>query len=257
MTSNAQGIVTQNKYVIMYNRLLQFKLPPLPMKILVIEDEEKIALFIKNVLEREGNLVTVCDSVEEATKKDYELTHDLVILDLMLPGKRGEYYVKDIRKKRLNIPILVLSALSRISNKIELLNNGADDYMTKPFDADELIARVNAMYRRYLQTERKDQLNYGDFAFFRKQNKVKREGKEITLTKKEGELLEFLLQNEGKTVRTEDIIRKIWGAKITYHSNVVQATIRRLRKKIDSGFDNKLIENRHGIGYCFNLPVKK
>jgi DNA-binding response OmpR family regulator len=227
------------------------------MKILVVEDEEKIASFIQQILEKEGNLVTTCDSIEEVTKKGYEMTHDIIILDLMLAGKRGEFFVKDVRKRRLNVPILVLSALGRISNKIELLNLGADDYMTKPFDAEELIARVNAMYRRYLQIERKDQMNYGNFVFYRKQNKAKREGKEITLTKKEGELLEFLLQNEGKTVRTEDIIRKIWGAKITYHSNVVQATIRRLRKKVDSGFKEKLIENRHGIGYCFTFPEKR
>lgn len=232
------------------------QLLPTTMKILVIEDEEKIASFIHQVLEHEGNLVTVCDSVEEASKHEYETTHDLMILDLMLSGKRGEFYVKEIRKKHQNMPILVLSALSRISNKIELLNLGADDYMTKPFDAEELVARVNAMYRRYLQTTRKDEVNYGDFSFSRKQNTVSREGKNIILTKKEGELLEFLLQNQGKTVRTEDIIRKIWGAKITYHSNVVQATIRRLRKKVDSGFAHPLIENRHGIGYSLNLPEK-
>lgn len=227
------------------------------MKILLIEDEEKIAKFIRSVLESERNLVTVCDSIEEASKHGYEITHDLIILDLMLAGKRGEFYVKDIRKKRLNVPILVLSALGRISNKIELLNLGADDYMTKPFDADELIARVNAVYRRYLAMERKDHMKFGNFEFYRKQNKIKREGKEIVLTKKEGELLELLLQNKGKTVRMEDIVRKIWGSKITYHSNVVQATVRRLRGKVDSGFETKLIENRHGIGYCLNLPEKK
>lgn len=227
------------------------------MKILVIEDEEKIASFIQTVLKNEGNFVTVCDSIEKAAEHQYEGTHDLIVLDLMLRGKRGEFYVKEIRKKRLNIPILVLSALSRIEDKIELLNIGADDYMTKPFDAQELIARVNAMYRRYLQSERKDQLNYGDFSFYQKQNKVKREGKEIILTKKEGELLEFLLQNKGKTVRTEDIIRKIWGAKPTYHSNIVQATIRRLRKKMDTGFSHKLIENRHGIGYSLTLAEQE
>lgn len=227
------------------------------MKILLIEDEEKIAKFIRSVLESEKNLVTVCDSIEEASKRGYEITHDLIILDLMLAGKRGEFYVKDIRKKRLNVPILVLSALGRISNKIELLNLGADDYMTKPFDADELIARVNAVYRRYLAMERKDHMKFGNFEFYRKQNKIKREGKEIVLTKKEGELLELLLQNKGKTVRMEDIVRKIWGSKITYHSNVVQATVRRLRGKVDMGFETKLIENRHGIGYCFNLPEKR
>jgi len=227
------------------------------MKILVVEDEEKIASFIQKILEQEGNLVTVCDSIEEIGKKGYEMTHDIIILDLMLIGKRGEFFVKDVRKRRLNIPIMVLSALGRISNKIELLNLGADDYMTKPFDAQELIARVNAMYRRYLQMDRKDHQQFGGFSFYRKQNRIVRDGKDIKLTKKEGELFEFLLQNEGKTVRTEDIIRKIWGAKITYHSNVVQATIRRLRRKVDSDFDHKLIENRHGIGYCLNLPPTK
>ena len=225
------------------------------MKILIIEDEEKISSFIQTVLENEGNLATVCDSIEEATKNGYEMTHDLIILDLLLAGKRGEFFVKDIRKRRLNIPILVLSALGRISNKIELLNLGADDFMTKPFDGQELIARINAMYRRYLQMDRKDQLQFGNVSFYRKQNRLVRDGNDIKLTKKEGELFEFLLQNEGKTIRTEDIIRKIWGAKITYHSNVVQATIRRLRKKVDSDFDHKLIENRHGIGYSLTLPA--
>jgi DNA-binding response OmpR family regulator len=220
------------------------------MKILIVEDEEKIANFMQLILEKEGNLVTACDSMEEAEKHGYEMTHDLIILDLMLAGKRGETYVRNIRKKRQNVPILVVSALGRISNKIELLNLGADDYMTKPFDAEELVARVNALYRRSLQLEKKDSINHNDFVFYRKQNKIQREGKEIILTKKEGELLEFLLQNEGKTVRTEDIIRKLWGGKITYHSNVVHATIRRLRRKVDDDFEKKLIENHHGIGYC-------
>lgn len=224
------------------------------MRILVVEDEEKIALFIKEVLEAEGNVVTMCDSVEEVLKLGYEMTSDMIILDLNLIGKSGEFLVKEIRKKRLNVHILILSALNRISNKIELLNLGADDYMTKPFDAKELIARVNSLYRRYLQMENKDQINVGNLIFYRKQNKISRDGKNITLTKKEGELFEFLLQNQGKTVQTEDIIRKIWGSKVTYHSNVVQATIRRLRIKVDKGFKNKLIENHHGIGYCLVVP---
>lgn len=223
------------------------------MKILIIEDEEKIANFIGSVLETESNQVTICSTAEEALKHGYEYSHDVIILDLLLPGKRGEYFLRNIRKKRINVPVLVLSALSRISNKIELFNLGADDYMTKPFDALELIARVNALYRRYLQMERKDQIKAGEVVFQRKQNKIIREGKEIQLTKKEGELFEFLMQNRGKTVRTEDIIRKIWGSKVNYHSNVVQATIRRLRKKVDENFKTKLIKSCHGIGYILSV----
>jgi two-component system, OmpR family, response regulator ArlR len=223
------------------------------MKILIVEDEEKIASFIKSVLENEGNQATTCESVEEVLKHGYESNHDLLILDLMLPGKRGEYLLREMRKKKINIPVIVLSALNRIGNKIELFNLGADDYMTKPFDALELIARVNAQYRRYLQMERKEQIKAGPITFHRRQNKIIREGKEIQLTKKEGELFEFLLQNRDKTIRTEDIIRKIWGSKITYHSNVVQATIRRLRRKVDEHFKKKLIKSCHGIGYVLSL----
>jgi DNA-binding response OmpR family regulator len=223
------------------------------MKILVLEDEEKIAEFVKQVLENEGNYVTVCDSVESAMKHGYEMTHDLILLDLMLAGKRGEYYVKEIRKKRLSIPILVLSALDRISNKIELLNLGADDYLTKPFNAQELIARVNAIYRRYLQQYRREEIEFEGLSFFRKQNKIKFENKDIQLTKKEGELLEFLLQNVNKTVRSEDLIRRMWGSKVTYHSNVLQACVRRLRKKIDCQNPERLIRNHHGIGYIIEL----
>jgi|WetSurMetagenome_2_1015567.scaffolds.fasta_scaffold41076_2 DNA-binding response OmpR family regulator len=223
------------------------------MKILIVEDEEKIANFISTVLENEGNQITICASCEQVLKHGHEYSHDLIILDLMLPGKRGEYLLQNIRKKKINAPVLVLSALSRISNKIELFNLGADDYMTKPFDALELIARVNALYRRYLQMERKDHLKVGPIVFQRKQNKIIREGKEIQLTKKEGELFEFLLQNRDKTVRTEDIIRKIWGSKVDNHSNVVQATIRRLRKKVDDNFESKLIRSCHGIGYVLSV----
>ncbi len=223
------------------------------MKILIVEDEEKITHFIRSVLEAEGNQVTICDSVEQVLKHGHENTHDLIILDLMLPGKRGEYLLQNIRKKKINVPVLVLSALSRIGNKIELFNLGADDYLTKPFDALELIARINALYRRYLQMERKDQIKVGPITFQRKQNKILRENKEIQLTKKEGELFEFLLQNRGKTVRTEDIIRKIWGSKVNNHSNVVQATIRRLRKKVDEDFSEKLIRSCHGIGYVLSI----
>ena len=224
------------------------------MKILVIEDEEKILKFLEHILTHEGHFVTLCKTANEALMHDLAASHDFILLDLMLDGVQGDEFVGRLRKSKSNIPILVLSALGQISTKIDLLNLGVDDYMTKPFDAGELIARIEALYRRYLEIGVKDEADYGEMKFFRKQNKVIRGGKEIFLTNREGDLLDYLLKNEGKTVRTDDILVKVWHAKMGYHSNIVQATIRRLRKKIDEGFDYQLIRNVHGIGYTVVLP---
>ncbi|MBD3328833.1 response regulator [Candidatus Peregrinibacteria bacterium] len=221
------------------------------MKILLVEDEKNIADFIKEILESEKISVTTADSVEKALKNNYSDDHDVIILDLMLEGKSGDGLVESLRKAHSSIPILVLSALSQISKKVELLNLGADDYMTKPFDAEELIARVNALYRRHLESSSADEVIIDDLKFIRKQNKIIRGGRSEYLTKKEGEVLDLLIKNQGNVVRTEDLLLKVWQAKKGYHSNIVQATIRRLRKKVDSGFDHKFIRNVHGIGYMF------
>lgn len=224
------------------------------MKILVIEDEEQLSEFLKEVLEKEHFNVTLCPSIEEALKSQLPTHHDMILLDLMLPGRGGEHLVRELRRQKRNIPIIVVSALSQISTKIEMMNLGADDYVTKPFDVKELIARINALYRRYLKDKSSDKETYGDITFYWKQNKVVREGKTILLTKKEGELLQFLLENRGLTVRIEDILMRVWQAKVGFTSNVVQSTIRRLRRKIDADFKHKLIRNVHGIGYVLILP---
>ena len=227
------------------------------MKILVIEDEKQIADFLLEVLEKEHFVVTVVSNIEEALKQQLPSHHDLIILDLMLPGKGGEVLVQELRKQMRNIPIIVVSALSQIATKIDLMNMGADDYVTKPFDAKELIARINALYRRYLKNKNTDKETYGEITFYWKQNRVEREGKTILLTKKEGELLQFLLENRGLTVRIEDILMRVWQAKVGFTSNVVQSTIRRLRNKIDADFKHKIIRNVHGIGYVLILPEDK
>ncbi len=223
------------------------------MKVLIIEDEEQLSQLVKQVVEKEGNVVTCVDSIEEALQKNYQYTHDIVILDLMLVGKRGEYFVQEVRKNRLSIPILVMSALQTTSSKIELLNIGADDYLTKPFDSNELIARLNSLYRRSLNISQKEEMAFEKLTYLTGSNRVKIGDQEIKLTKKEGELLEILISNHGKTVRAEDLIRKLWGSKVSYHSNVLQACVRRLRKKIESGERPELIINHHGIGYSINV----
>jgi len=219
------------------------------MRILLIEDEQELVHFLKKILENAGNDVTAFPSLQGVLEPNHNFDYDLIILDLMLPGKPGSYLIKELRKKKLHIPVLVLSAIHQINSKTDLLNMGADDYMVKPFDAQELLARINALYRRYIEIQYTDEENYEDLTFYPKQNKIIRKKKEIFLTEKEGELLHFLLQNKEKTVRSQDILYKIWHANAGFHSNVLQATIRRLRQKIDSGFDQKLIHSIHGIGY--------
>ena len=222
------------------------------MRVLVVEDELKIAEFIRSVLESDGNQVTLCMSAEEVLDHSYEHSHDLLILDLMLAGKQGGLdLVKKLKKERVKVPIIVLTALNQISTKVDLFNAGVDDYITKPFDALELMARVKSVYRRYLDGRIENEIEVGDFVFQRKENLVLRNGEKIPLTVKEGELLLYLVENAGKVVRSEDILKRIWNTRVGFHSNILQATIRRLRKKLDANSLQKYIKNVHGIGYTF------
>lgn len=222
------------------------------MRVLVVEDELKIAEFIRSVLETDGNQVTLATSVEEVLDHNYEHSHDLLILDLMLAGKQGGLdLVKKLKKERVKVPIIVLTALNQIGTKVDLFNAGVDDYITKPFDALELMARVKSVYRRYLDGRIENEIEVGDFVFQRKENLVLRNGEKIPLTVKEGELLLFLVENAGKVVRSEDILKRIWNTRVGFHSNILQATIRRLRKKLDAKSLQKYIKNVHGVGYTF------
>ncbi|MCC6643677.1 response regulator transcription factor [Candidatus Peregrinibacteria bacterium] len=222
------------------------------MRILVVEDEKKIADFIKEILEAEGNEVTLSTSTEEVLEHNYVSSHDLMILDLMLSGKQGGLdLVKMLKKDRTGIPIIVLTALNQINTKVELFNAGVDDYLTKPFEALELLARIKSVYRRYLEGRIENEMVIDDMIFQRKEHLVIRAGKKIFLTVKECELLCFLIENAGKIVRSEDILKRVWNTRVGFHSNILQATVRRLRKKLDDGFEKKYIKNVHGVGYCF------
>ena len=219
------------------------------MKILLIEDEQDLARFVKKILENAGNSVTWFPSLQEVLGGSYDWDHDLIILDLMLPDKPGSFLLEELRRLKISIPILVLSAKHDIDTKASLLNLGADDYLTKPFDARELLARINAISRRSFEMDHGNELVFADMIFYRKQNKVVRGDKEVQLTKREGELLDILFRHRGQIVRTQDILNKIWHAGSGFHSNIVQATVYRLRAKIDTGFKQRLIHSIHGVGY--------
>lgn len=225
------------------------------MRILLVEDDEKVAAAVSGVLKSYGHKVTVCDSVRDILASDLYSKNDLIILDLILNQERGEELVKKLRGQKISTPILVTSALSEPDTKVNLLELGADDYLTKPFDYKELLARVEALKRRCFDSEwKEDEESHGDITFYWKHNEVVRNGVRIPLTKKQGELLRLLFDNNGRTVKSEDILKKIWRIKPGHHSNIVQSMIRRLRKQLDTDFSHKMIRNVHGVGYCLKLP---
>lgn len=224
------------------------------MKVVLIEDDKRIADRIKFLLDGENILVTHFDTIENTLTSDYLINNDLIILDLMLPGgKSGDYFV-DLIRKNSDIPILIISALYNSSIKVKLFAKGIDDYLVKPFNDRELIARVKALHRRSYEHIHLYDNFHASIKFFRTENKILREGNEILLTNKESLLLNFLLKNNGKILKSENIIHEIWKNKNGYHANILQTTIRRLRKKIDDDFSHKLIKSIYGVGYSICLP---
>ena len=150
------------------------------------------------------------------------------------------------------MPMLVLNAIDHIDKKAEMHNLGADDYLSKPFEMQELIARLQALYRRYVEEKLEESMHFGELVFYKKQNKVQFNDKDVLLTQKEADILNFLLENKGNVVTNEDILINVWKTKPGFSSNIVQSTIRRLRKKLDTGNNVNFIKNVHGLGYIIS-----
>ena len=220
------------------------------MKILIVEDNEKLAKGLKEGLEKEGFTADfVLDG--ETGQRRIELYHkdcDLVILDLMLPKKDGLTILKNIRKQNINIPVLVLTAKDTTADIVFGLDGGADDYLTKPFSFTEFFARIRALLRRPKKSL-PIELKVGDLTLNTATRKVFRKGKEIPLTLKEFGLLEYLMRHPNQVISREQILFNLWGFDFTSFSNVVDVHIKNLRKKIDCGHQEKLLETVRGIGY--------
>ncbi|MBI5683137.1 MAG: response regulator transcription factor [Deltaproteobacteria bacterium] len=217
------------------------------MRILVIEDEKKVANFIRAGLGEEGYAVDVAyDGIEGeylATVNDY----DAIVLDLLLPKKGGMEVLKTIRGNKNTAPVLLLTAIDIVENKVKGLDIGADDYLVKPFSYDEFLARIRALLRR--KGMGLSSLEFSDLRLDRATRKAYRDKKEIELTAKEYGLLEYMLRNPNRVITRTMIIEHVWEYDFDSQTNVVDVYVNHLRSKIDKGFTKKLIHTIRGMGY--------
>lgn len=221
------------------------------MKILVIEDEHRIANTIKKGLEQERYVVDVCytgpDGFDLASTEEY----DLILLDLMLPGMDGVTVCKSLREQQIHTPILMLTAKGQTRDKVDGLNAGADDYVTKPFSFEELLARIRALTRRPKNAVAGEVLSVGDLRLNPVSFEVSRGKTSITLSNKEFSLLEYMMRNKNSILTKEQITSHVWDYDADILPNTIEVYIRKLRNKIDIPFKNKknLILTMRGFGY--------
>ena len=213
----------------------------------MVEDEKNVASFIKKGLEEEFYTVDLSSDGSEGLLMATSSEYDLMIVDIMLPEINGIELCRRIRARAIKTPLLLLTALDSVENKVEGLESGADDYLTKPFAFAELLARIKALLRRASDTV--SELILADLRIDLLSRRVFRGEKEIILTPKEFSILEYLLRNKGRILSRTQIIENIWGYNFDPSTNIVDVHIRYLREKIDIGFDKRLIHTVRGAGY--------
>jgi len=218
--------------------------------LLLVEDETKVAAFIKKGLERQGFTVEIAEDGREGQRFFDERTYDLIILDVNLPFMDGVELAANIRTKNTQIPILMLTALDTTADKLAGFDAGVDDYLVKPFDFMELVARLKALLKRAIKTiEQTNVLRVADLELDLDQKLARRGGQTIDLTAKEFALLEYLMRNRGRVVSKVDIAEKVWDIDFDTGTNFIEVYINYLRKKIDKDTTNKLIHTVVGMGY--------
>jgi DNA-binding response OmpR family regulator len=222
-------------------------------RILLIEDERRLAHLMERRLIRSGFLVELAFDGEEGLRKAQSQEFELIILDLGLPQKDGLEVLKEYRAKAYTVPVLIVSARSRVDERISGLEVGADDYLTKPFDSGELVARVNAILRR-TGNSRTSILQISDLTVDVTKRTVQRADKTIALSKTEYSLLEFFLQNKNQILTRKRIAEQVWGYTFNTGTNIVDVYINYLRRAIDDGFEPKLIQTVYGQGFILREP---
>jgi two-component system copper resistance phosphate regulon response regulator CusR len=223
------------------------------MKILIVEDEQKTGDYLKQGLSEAGFMADLArdgiDGLHLALTDDY----DLMVLDVMLPGRDGWQVVRELRQKGKHLPVLFLTARDEVDDRVKGLEFGADDYLVKPFAFAELLARVRALLRRG-RTNEPELLQIADLELDLLRRRVARAGKRIDLTAKEFALLELLLRRQGEVLPRSLIASQVWDMNFDSDTNVIEVAVRRLRGKIDDDFEPKLIRTVRGMGYVLEIP---
>jgi len=220
------------------------------MYVLVVEDERRLAQLVRRVLEEEGHTVDVAHDGEEGLQMALEGTHDVIVLDIMLPEINGLDVCKSLRANRVDTPVLLLTALDGVDARVRGLDAGADDYLPKPFAFQELMARLRALSRRRVQPRDPQELNVDDLTLDLRRRRAQRDGRSIELSPKEFSLLEFLMRNQGRVVTRTQILDHLWGYDFATDSNLVDVYVAYLRRKVDKDTSNKLIRTVRGVGYA-------
>lgn len=227
------------------------------MKVLLVEDEQKIADFVCAGLTTRGIDVTHCDDGSTGLAKALAGNFDVVVLDLMLPGRDGLSVLKEMRSLAISTPVILLTARNELGDRIEGLNLGADDYMSKPFFVEELVARMHAVVRR-LSGDRQNTLQVGQLKLDRISRQASCNGQSIELTAREFNLLEYLMRSAGQTFTRSQILEHVWGYDFDPSTNVVDVCIKRIRGKMavlqDPSDITSPIESVRGTGYRFKKP---
>lgn len=219
-------------------------------KILLVEDEEKLARFVELELKHEGYEVDKAFDGREGLEKAEGGGYDLLLLDIMLPGLNGLEVLRRLRKAGSEMPVIMLTARDAVMDKVTGLDMGADDYVTKPFSIEELLARIRASLRKQsAQKQDSGLLSCGGLTIDVSRHRVTRDGRDIELTGREFSLLQYFMENKTIVLTRDQLLEKVWGYEYLGETNVVDVYVRYLRGKIDDGFDQKLLQTVRGVGY--------
>ncbi len=217
---------------------------------LLVEDDKKMACFINKGLRQEGFAVDHATNGEDGLHLALHESYDVAVVDIMLPKLDGLSMINEMRRNKINTPVIILSAKRSVDDRVKGLQTGSDDYLTKPFAFSELLARIQALIRRTTGVTESTRLRVGDLSMNLLTREVTRQGKRIDLQPREFALLEYMMRNAGRVVSKTMIMEHVWDYNFDPQTNVVEARICRLREKIEAEFEKKLIHTIKGVGYA-------
>ena len=223
------------------------------MRILLVEDDVRIARFIKKGLKENAYAVDVVEDGEEALYQTEVNDYDLIILDIMIPGKDGFEVCEEIRESSNNTPVLMLTARDTVEDRIHGLDTGADDYLTKPFEFGELLARMRALLRRPRGEMLPTKISIGELEIDTRSQTAKAKGEPITLTTKEYTLLQYFARNSNRVIGREEISEHVWNENFDPFSNLIEVYVNRLRQKINENVSSPSLKTRRGAGYILEI----